>query len=483
MWPSPTVNTVSGLQRHFGVSEEVWQSFVAVAGNPSDDIRPLACLPVAIFKECVTSASIGEDSQRLSVMQASQLGMMYRAAHRAVHLQSGAPISTWVDVDPWEVQSEEYTLASSRTTTPTSLASGERKLKFGQILDQQDDGEFYCHPEDFKNKCYGKYVEKMGGLPQDSEDPTLEQLSALARRTRTLKMAPFVDFGVWVPFQKRVWKSNKYTTFVLTEDGTFVSKLVPGPSCHAHWVASYKVTRTAFVMLDLVTLNNLVMWESHIERLVQRYPTCWHLIVEAEHKARSEHLSRTLTKIRLKMDQGQPPPLGFTMEDPWDIVWRMVLEDAEYWQEQEHIPALSWLARGSRGALRTPAEDMAASALSGGASRLRGDTEKADPLGEERPSPNKNKARREAKRKRLQAERDELQRLRQKGSGKAGEKGAGNPKSSGEEECYAWNNDNGACKGLAPGEPCRGSKTRLHRCTICKSPGHPSHSCPSKKKS
>ena len=106
-----------------------------------------------------------------------------------------------------------------------------------------------------------------------------------------------------------------------------------------------------------------------------------------------------------------------------------------------------------------------------------------EPLGEERPSPNKNKVRREAKRKRLQAEREELQRLRQKGSGKAGEKGAGNPKSSGEEECYAWNNDNGACKGLAPGEPCRGSKARLHRCTICKSPGHPSHSCPSKKKS
>ena len=482
MWPDVTVTTVSGLQRHFGVSAEVWQSFVAVAGDPAEDLRPLACLPVTIFKECVTNASVGDANQRLTVIQASQLGMMFRAARRAVHLQSGAPLNTWVDVDPWESQPVDPSHTISRTSPTTSaLVGGERKLKFGQILDQQDDGEFYCHTEDFKNKCYGKYVEKMGGLPQDCEDPTLEQLSALARRTRTLKMAPFVDFGVWVPFQKRVWKSNKYTTFVLTEDGTFASKLVPGPSCHAHWVASFKVMRTAFVMLELVSLNNLVMWESHVERLVQRYPTCWHLVVEAEHKARSEHLSRTLTKLRLKMDQGvATPPPGFSLEDPWDDIWRMVLEDAEYWQEQVHIPALSWLARGSRGVLRTPAEEMAVLALNGGDSKLRGDGERAD--SGDHPSPNKNKVRREAKKKRLQAEREELQRLRGKGKQKAGEKGGGPSRSSGEEECYAWNNDNGACKGLAPGEPCRGSKQRLHRCTICKSPGHPSHSCPSKKK-
>ncbi len=390
-------------------------------------------------------------------------------------------MANWEDVDPWQ----EEPASTSRTPAAGGSSGGsERKLKFGQILDQQDDGEFLCDPEDFRGKCYGKYTQVMGGLPLDAEDPTLEQLSALSKRVRGLKLAPYVDYGVWVPFQKKIWKSNKYTTFVMLEDGTFASKLVPGPSCYSHWVASFRVMRTAFIMLDLVSLNGLVKWEAHMERLHQRYPNCWHLLVEAENKARQEHLAKTLVKLKLQLDMGERPPLGWDKEDPWNTIWHMVLDDAEFWQEQLHIPALSWMAKGSRGIQRTPAEEIAANALSGGAAKLR----QAEEVDKDELSPIKtaNKVRREAKKKRWQAEKEELRQLRQtKGSGKGGGShgDGGKASGSGEEECYyAWNNGNGPCKDLPPGEPCKGKKVRIHRCTQCKRPGHPSKDCPSRKK-
>lgn len=359
----------------------------------------------------------------------------------------------------------------------------ERKLKFGQILDQQDDGEFLCDPEEFRGKCYGRYTQLMGGLPLDAEDPTLEQLSALSKRVKLHKLAPYVDYGVWVPFQRKIWKANKYTTFVMLENGTFASKMVPGPSCYSHWVASFRVMRTAFIMLELVSLNGLIKWEAHMERLCQRYPNCWHLLVEAENKARQEHLSKTLVKLKLELEAGGRAPLGWNPDEPWNTIWNMVLDDAEFWQEQVHVPALSWMARGSKGIQKTPAEEIASAAIGGGASRFHAGEEG----GKEDLSPIKshNRAKREAKKRKWQAEKEELKQYR---SSKGNGKGGGNPgnggksSGSGEEECYAWNNGNGACKDLPPGEPCKGKKPRIHRCTLCKSPGHPSRECPNKKK-
>ena len=82
-------------------------------------------------------------------------------------------------------------------------------------------------------------------------------------------------------------------TFVMQEDGSFVAKMVAGPASYQQWLASFRVMRTAFIMLDLLPLNLLLQWENHMERLVSRYPNCWHLIVEAENKSRAEHLGRT----------------------------------------------------------------------------------------------------------------------------------------------------------------------------------------------
>ena len=51
----------------------------------------------------------------------------------------------------------------------------------------------------------------------------------------------------------------------------------------------------------------------------------------------------------------------------------------------------------------------------------------------------------------------------------------------GKQKCFAWNNGNGPCGDLQPGQSCAAKIKREHKCTICNSPGHPSRSCPQKK--
>ena len=85
-----------------------------------------------------------------------------------------------------------------------------------------------------------------------------------------------------------------------------------------------------------------------IERLNRQYPGCWGLVAAADDRGRGEYMAKTLVKIKVEVDQGLPPPLGWDPDDPWDVVWNRVLKDKECWSEQVHVPAIAWAARGAK---------------------------------------------------------------------------------------------------------------------------------------
>lgn len=136
----------------------------------------------------------------------------------------------------------------------------------------------------------------------------------------------------------------------------------------------------------------------HGEASQQVYPTCCHLIVEGETKARQDLRTKMNMKVRLEVDKGGKPPPGWAGAKPWAVIWDMVLDNREFWQEQVHVPALTWLAKGSQGALKTPAEEIASAALRGGMMALH--PEKVENTEtEENPAKSSLKARREARKK------------------------------------------------------------------------------------
>ena len=480
LWPTNVTVDVDGLLRFYSVAPEVWQAFALAAGDPPD-LRPLAFLPPSAVVSATTAATTST-GRRLTMVEAIQVGLVYRAAHRCVHLASGGTTDTWKDPDPWGALPTSSTTSGS-TGSSTTGSSGEKKVKFSNILEQGDDTEFMLDEKLEKATFYTQFVQVMGDLPPDLEDPTLEQLGAMTKKVKAMKQPPYADFAVWLPYAKKHLKAQKYKSFVMQADGSFVSKLVPGPACFQHWLLSYRVLRTTLVMMDQVGLANLMQWENKIEALNNRYENCWHLIAEADDKGRGEQMAKTFSKIKMNIDAGEAPPRGWDVNRPWEVIWRLVLNDQDYWREQVHLPAMVWMAKGGRGVALAPDEEIIRE-------RDSGRKEESLSLGTEIGDVKKlsNKARKEAKKRKWAAEREELKVFREGkgksgkgGGGKAGGKdrgGSGNPS---EEECYAWNNGNGLCGGLPAGSQCKGKVQRLHRCTVCKSPGHPSKECPQRK--
>jgi len=235
-------------------------------------------------------------------------------------------------------------------------------------------------------------------------------------------------------------------------------------------------------MLEVMDMATLQRYELLVENMVKLLPGCWHLIVSADDRARSEHMSRLQMKVQMDHNNGDQVPKGWTKDRPcWGPILKLVIDDHAFWQEHVHGPAMIWMAYGRHGKPRTPA----AYEIPGGESALKADTEEIGLQGSQssQGSPSKrqqaNRDRRDARKKRLKNEREELTRLRQEKGG--GGKGKGKGKTeSGEQLCFSWNNNNGQCAGLAPGSECKGKIKRIHKCTRCMSPGHPSVQCPKK---
>eukprot|EP00435_Cladocopium_sp_Y103_P018977 s4373_g4.t1 len=240
--------------------------------------------------------------------------------------------------------------AAEPPMTPNPLTGPtDRKLKVSQVLDQGDDGEFWVETEDTRAKWLERHRLATGGLPSAEEEPSLEQLSALARRVAVQDSAPYTDFGVFVPFGNRALRSSKYRTFVMTGEGTYSARELPGPSTFIQWRACYRVFKSSMIMLDCVGLSNLHNYETHIERLTRLYGSAWHLVYSADDLCRSTQANRTRARVLMDVKSGKSPPDGWDPERSWDTVYRLLVLDDQFWQEQVHGPALAWVAAGSRG--------------------------------------------------------------------------------------------------------------------------------------
>ena len=242
--------------------------------------------------------------------------------------------------------------------------------------------------------------------------------------------------------------------------------------------AAFRVLRSALIMLDAVGLANLHGYEMVIEMLSRLYPACWHLVYNADEMARSSHSNRLRSRMRMDLRSGEPPPMTWDDRRPWDWVYGALVSDTEFWHTQVHGPALAWMASGSKGSPKTPAEMVAVDYyLQGG---LDATTPAIEPLkpttSRTSRSRNRTKTRREARKKKAADDKAELAKYRSKNNGDD-KKGPNT-----QQKCYGWNNGNGPCSEQQPGQQCLSKTQRLHRCTICDSPGHPSRSCPNGKK-
>ena len=192
----------------------------------------------------------------------------------------------------------------------------EPKMKMTHVLDQADKTEFMVEPEETRAKWVTQYVSLTGGLPPEEEEPSMEQLSALSRRVFSL--CGFLGVG---SVRQEGLRTARFRSYVATLEG-FVTKELAGPTNFEMWQASFRVYRTAMVMLNITPLAHLNAYETHIEKMVRFYPGCWHLIVQADDRARSEHLTRLKLRVTAGRSLGLDQPKHYSDDNPWQTLFR-----------------------------------------------------------------------------------------------------------------------------------------------------------------
>eukprot|EP00434_Breviolum_minutum_P040624 symbB.v1.2.036105.t1/scaffold5010.1/size60825/7 len=429
----------------FHVEDDVWQAFVHQVGEVREDMRLLAALSrPAVLAGC--SSAVLPDGSPLNALQATQVGLVWRLARRVMAHLGGTRESEFVDVEVWLDNPPNSSESSTRTTVASGSAGAtntvkEKVLKMSNLIDQADDSELLPPSNSELNKWHQNYVAIMGAQADESEEPSPNQLAALFKRVFINDHPPYCDFGVWLPFERKMSKAHRFRVFTPLGDGSFLQKDLPGPASFQAWMASWRVFKTACLMLNIATLSSLETYSRHIEKLVLQWPSAWGLVASADDQARAEKMSRLRRSILLDQSVGRQIPRDWDPGAPWSCVLVELTKDVTYWNEKVHIPAAAWLAAGGKGAPVVASESAVMAVLPGSVNVET--VEKEPDVSRKKQA---NRERRLAKRKRIQEEREELRVIKAGQSAKGGSKGKSKSKDqAGKPLCFSWASGSGVC--------------------------------------
>ena len=440
MYPTRSIavamQTLGEVRQYYQLPDAVWRAFIQVVGDPGDDVRLLGSLPRHVVTAALERAQL-QDGAQLTAIQASHVGMVYNLVKKIIYTKEGNDWDGYVETSLFGTPPTQVPVATNQSN---ATGSTERKMKLSQVLDQSDDGEFIVQSELTRAKWYMNYKKVVGGFPPEEEEPTIEQLSGLQRRLEVQNVAPFVDFAIFVPFGQRHLKASRLRTYVLTAEG-YVTKDLPGPANYIQWRLCFRILRASLLMLEATSLSAMIAYEQWVEQLTRLYPNAWHLIYSADELARSGHSNRMRARVLLDLQDGGTAPQGWDAAKPWDWVYAQLPHETAFWQTQVHSPALTWIASGSRGTPRTPAEQLAMAHLQGGLKAITPAVEQTSQDGNGANTTTPTRARREARKRKKERDREEPRRF-SKSYGSGGQDGKGEGK-GGKQKCFGWNNGNG----------------------------------------
>jgi len=337
-------DSLDAARNHFNVGDELWQAFTNIVGNFQDDLRLLSAFPRTGLLSGLGQAVL-PDGRALTPVQATQIGLVWRLSRRVMAFQTGATEAEFQDIDPWQ----ESTPSDTSRQNSTSSGVKEKVLKMAALIDQSDDSELLPPAAGEVTAWLQKYHAVMGAMPEESEEPSPNQLAALHKRVYKDDAPAYVDFGVFGPFERKLTKIQRCRIYTPLGDGTYLQRDLPGPPTYQGWLASWRVLKTACIMLDIASLASLEVYGKHIERLVTQWPSAWGLIYSAEDAARAERMAKLRRHFTVEASLGRQVPRDWNAQAPWSCLFIQLARDDTYWAEKVHVPASAWVASGARG--------------------------------------------------------------------------------------------------------------------------------------
>lgn len=406
------------------------------------------------------------DGSKPLPVTATQLGLVWRLARRVIAFQGGMAENNFVDIDPWDEARQP-----PRTSTPTSTPTGikDKILNMSNLVDQGDDSELLPPSANEISRWLQNYLAIMGAMPEESEEPSPNQLAGLAKRIFKDDLAPYTDLAVRGPYERKLTKSHRCRIFTPLGDGSFLQRELPGPPTYQSWLASWRVYETACLMLGVLPISALEVYGRAVEKLVAQWPTCWGLIYAADDALRAEKFDKLRRHFIAEAAFGRQVPRDWDERQPWSCVMIYAARDDGYWSEKVHVPASAWVAAGSKGKPVVATEAAVRANVPGLRDSVENVTEANQDQREAKRQSNRDK--RVLKRLKFKQDLIELRSYRQmksqdagKGGGKdSGGKGKGKTKDqAGNQLRFAWASGQGACAKVPPGGDCLGAVKRVN---------------------
>ena len=195
-----------------------------MVGDFGNDIRLLAAFPKTGLLAGISQTVLNDGSQ-LNPAQATQIGLMWRLARRVSAFRSGLGEVEFQDIDPWQGAPSPEPARQS----PPSSGVQEKVLKMATLIDQSDDSELVPPTSMEINTWLPNYHAVMGAMQEEADEPSSNQVAALSKRVYRDDAPPYVDFGVFGPFERKLTEVQRCRIYTPLGDGTCLQRDLPGP--------------------------------------------------------------------------------------------------------------------------------------------------------------------------------------------------------------------------------------------------------------
>ena len=120
---------------------------------------------------------------------------------------------------------------------------------------------------------------------------------------------------------------------------------IPGASNLMAWEESWRIFRTAALMLNLATAATLDRHSAAFKARVHEYPNVWHLAAQADIRCRSEFWIQELRRQE-SFFAAHPQLSSFSPTQPWNNVIKTSATHIEFWSKEFEKPALLYQMNG-----------------------------------------------------------------------------------------------------------------------------------------
>ena len=231
-------NTLTHVTAFVGMAANVLAAMEAPLGSFQDRIGSVSGIPETVWRTAAAPGTaqvlvpqpndqqgnpVAPVARNLTPVEVGQVGMLWRLCSRIAWTSSGGVWRDFLDFDVMvDPANRAQVFAVAQPAQPQVggvLAAAGQKFKMSTVIDQGDDTEYDAPTRAEADAWAQAYFQQEQASPLEEESPNEIQVKGLSVRV-TAHRTPYVDFGIWGPYGRKLQRALKFRNFISSGNGT-----------------------------------------------------------------------------------------------------------------------------------------------------------------------------------------------------------------------------------------------------------------------